>query len=233
MLEVAIRKRLPEFELNVKFAVAAEILVLSGPSGCGKTTVLRCISGLDRPDAGKISMDRQVLFDSGKRLFTPPKERGIGYVFQEYALFPHLSVAQNILYGVKTMTPKTEENYREILQLLKIDRLNGRLPGQLSGGEKQRVALARALMAEPRVLLLDEPLSALDEETRFELQDELLRLHKLWEIPFILVSHDRNEAEKLGDRIINMRHGRETTPTAADEYENDRKNKAGDLLCDN
>jgi molybdate transport system ATP-binding protein len=208
LLTVAIRKNLPEYILDIEFAVTNKVLVLFGPSGCGKTTILRSIAGLTRPDSGKIALGQRVLYDSNAAVFMPPKSREIGYVFQEYALFPHMNIAKNILYSVNNQSEPQQQNYSKLLQLLKIEKLTERLPGELSGGERQRVALARALMAEPQILLLDEPLSALDIQTRSELQDELLKLQQAWEIPFILVTHDPEEAHKLGDEIIHMDKGR-------------------------
>lgn len=206
MLKVTIRKNLPDFELYMDFKVEDNILVLFGPSGCGKTTTLRCIAGLEKPDEGEILLKENVFFSSVRKVFMPPRTRGVGYMFQDYALFPHMSVEKNIWYGVK-QRGKARELYSKLLRLLKIQPLAERGIKRLSGGEKQRVALARALMAEPQILLLDEPLSALDGETRRELQDELKEMQRIWRIPFIMVTHDRKEAEKLGDQIIFMRNG--------------------------
>jgi molybdate transport system ATP-binding protein len=208
MLQVAIVKQLPEYQLKIEFKLANQILVLFGPSGCGKTTTLRCIAGLVRPDAGKITLDQTPLYDGAAGVLAAPKDRGIGYVFQDYALFPHLNVTKNIMYGVKSRGDHAAWQADRLMKALKIAALADRFPGELSGGEKQRVALARALMAEPKVLLLDEPLSALDNTTRGELQNELLRLQRGWQIPFVLVTHDSDEAGKLGDRILHLERGR-------------------------
>lgn len=208
MLKVRIKKILPDFDLEMDFEVKNNITVLFGPSGCGKTTTLRCIAGLERPDAGKIMLDDQSFFSSVEKIFIPPRERGVGYMFQDYALFPHMSVESNILYGVKKKDNTSQQLYRELIYLLKIEPLIHRGIKQLSGGEKQRVALARALMANPKILLLDEPLSALDSETRLELQDELKNMQSIWGIPFIMVTHDREEAEKLSDQTIYMNKGK-------------------------
>lgn len=205
---MAIQKDLPEYRLQVQFGAANNIVVLFGPSGCGKTTILRSIAGLLRPDAGRITLGDQVLFDSAARTALPPRERGVGLVFQDYALFPHMNVRRNITYSVKTFSGPLRELYHNLLKQLRIETLAERYPEELSGGEKQRVALARALMAQPHILLLDEPLSALDSDTRRELQDELLRLQRLWRIPFVLVTHDAAEAEKLGDAILYLERGR-------------------------
>lgn len=210
MLKVTIKKILPDFDLEMDFEVKNNITVLFGPSGCGKTTTLRCIAGLERPDSGKITLDDQSFFSSVEKIFIPPRERGVGYMFQDYALFPHMSVESNILYGVKKKDNTSQELYHELIHLLKIEPLIHRGIKQLSGGEKQRVALARALMANPKILLLDEPLSALDSETRLELQNELKNMQSIWGIPFVMVTHDREEAEKLSEQIIFMNNGKRT-----------------------
>lgn len=212
MLEVAIKRKLPDFQLDIEFTVDNDILVLFGASGCGKTTTLRCIAGLDKPHSGYIRLNGQTFFSSEPKVFVPPRDRGIGYMFQDYALFPHMNVQKNILYGVKRHVKKTQEIFDELIVLLKIRSLLSRSIPQLSGGEKQRVALARALMAEPKLLLLDEPLSALDSETRLELQDELIAMQKLWKIPFILVTHDKEEAKKMANQIIFLDKGRKVDP---------------------
>jgi molybdate transport system ATP-binding protein len=202
MLHVDIKKELPGFTLDVQFTVENNIAVLFGPSGCGKTTTLRCIAGLIKPDAGEIKNNGKTLFSSSAQTFVPANHRRVSYMFQEYALFPHLNVKKNIWYGVKRHDKTAENLYERLLALLHIEHLTERFTDRLSGGEKQRVALARALMAEPEILLLDEPLSALDEDTRCQLQIELKRMQQLWNIPFILVTHDRSEAKALGDKVI-------------------------------
>jgi molybdate transport system ATP-binding protein len=208
MLQVMLEKELPEYRLAIEFEVAGQVLILFGPSGCGKTTILRCIAGLVRPNAGKIVLGPTVLYDSVAQIWVPPARRGVGYVFQDYGLFPQMTVAKNVMYGVKTRGGGASRHSARLMERLRIGSLANRFPGELSGGERQRVALARTLMAEPQVLLLDEPLAALDEATRSELQDELLRLHREWQIPFVLVTHDLKEANKLGDRILYLERGR-------------------------
>ncbi|SMD11676.1 molybdate transport system ATP-binding protein [Sporomusa malonica] len=211
MLCVDIKKKLPEFTLDMQFSVENNIVVLFGPSGCGKTTTLRCIAGLIKPDDGKIVNNGHTFFSAEEKTIVPPHRRKVGYMFQEFALFPHMNVRQNILYGVKRRDQSAEALYKRLLGLLKIEHLADRFTDKLSGGEKQRVALARALMAEPEILLLDEPLSALDSNTRFELQAELKRMQNLWKIPFILVTHDPEEARCLGDKVLFIEKGRQVS----------------------
>ena len=181
------------------------ITVLFGPSGCGKTTVLRCLAGLERPERGRIIFVDDVWFDSDTKTHLSPQKRGIGLVFQDYALFPHLSVAENIAYGLDAL-PKPERQTRvdEIIQRFGLDEQRHRRPRQISGGQQQRVALARALVTQPRLLLLDEPLSALDTGLRNELRDDLRMQLKALDIPVVLVTHDQAEAELLGEQIIMM-----------------------------
>lgn len=209
MLTVTIKKKLPDFQLDISFSIDNKILVLFGPSGCGKTTILRCIAGLTNGEEGEISLGKQCFFSSRNNINLPPQQRKIGFVFQNYALFPHYTVHQNILYGVKEKELGVKERFMELLTLLKITPLLHRYPSTLSGGEQQRVALARALITEPNLLILDEPLSALDTTTRKELQEELKKLHFLWKIPFLIVTHDYEEAAYLGDQIITIEHGRQ------------------------
>lgn len=207
MLDVSIRKHLYHFELDVSFQAHNEIIVLAGSSGAGKTSILQAIAGLTEPDSGMITLNGKSFFD-GKRNSLPTRSRNIGYLFQDYALFPHMTAERNIYYGLhKQTTETTGFIIEQLLSVLGISHLMDKYPHQISGGEKQRVALARALATEPDLLLLDEPLSALDEETREECQDELLRLHELWKIPFLIVTHSRSEAEKLGDRVLHLKKG--------------------------
>ena len=207
VLELRAARRLPEFTLEVEFRVADEVLVLFGPSGAGKTMTLRLVAGLERPDAGEITLDGRVLVSREKRVWVPPRERRCGLVFQDSALFPHLTVAGNVLFGARS--PEARTRLVRLLESFHVAHLAGRYPSELSGGETQRVALARALMAEPRALLLDEPFSSLDDEARRTAQDEVLATHAEWRIPFVFVTHDRAEAERVGDRILYLRDGRQ------------------------
>lgn len=204
MLEVQMMKRLPHFSLQIEFSVTNEIIVLFGPSGSGKTTILNSIAGLAEPDAGLIRLQNRIFFESAKKLSLPPQQRSVGYLFQDYALFPHMTVEKNIAYGKK----QTKEFQENLKALLGISHLSQKYPHQISGGEKQRVALARALATEPSLLLLDEPLSALDQDTRKQCQEELVKLQQLWKIPFLVVTHDQSEAETLGHRILYMEQGK-------------------------
>ena len=216
MLSVDITKNLPDFSLSIRFSIERDILVLFGPSGCGKTTTLRSIAGLLQPDGGRIVNDGEVFFDAAGKIFVPPRQRRIGYMFQDFALFPHMSVYRNIWYGVRDHDRETRQMYEKLTSLLKIGHLAERSPGQLSGGEKQRVALARALMAQPKILLLDEPLSSLDTETRLEVRNELREMQRIWNIPFILVTHDPDEARFLGDQVLYMQKGRQVGLATSD-----------------
>ena len=209
MLSVDISKKFPNFELQIAFSVDEAILVLFGPSGSGKTTIMRSIAGLVKPDCGSIINDGQVLFDAATARFVPPHQRRVGYMFQDYALFPHLNVRHNIWYGAKNRDESTIAKYAKLLHLFNIEKIEQRNIDKLSGGEKQRVALARALMTEPKILLLDEPLSALDAANRCEIQNELKLIQQLWKIPCVVITHDLEEARLLGDEILYLQHGRQ------------------------
>ncbi|MDY0404137.1 ATP-binding cassette domain-containing protein [Virgibacillus sp. 179-BFC.A HS] len=187
--------------MHVDFVVGDEIVVLFGPSGSGKTTILNCLAGLTKPDKGEILLNDRQLFMT-KQIDIAIQHRHIGYLFQDYALFPHMTVRRNITYGTKS-----KNLVDQLMKELHIDHLQENYPGEISGGEKQRVALARALATEPQLLLLDEPFSALDEATKEKSHEELIRLHKLWRIPIVMVTHSHQEAEKLGDRILYMEEG--------------------------
>lgn len=215
MLQVMIKKKLADFTLDIKFTVENSILVLFGHSGAGKTTILRAIAGLLCPDEGSIIHNERILFSSTDRTFVPPQFRRVGYMFQEFALFPHMNVRENIWYGVKQDDSKSQELYEKLMGLLRIEHLTTRFIDRLSGGEKQRIALARALMAEPAILLLDEPLSALDSDTRMELQAELKKIQQIWNIPFVLVTHDLSEAKALGDQFLFLEKGRQKVSPAS------------------
>jgi molybdate transport system ATP-binding protein len=187
----------------------APVTVLFGPSGSGKTTILRALAGLEAPDAGFIRFADETWFDAAARILVPPQRRSVGVLFQDYALFPHLGVAANIGYGLHRLSgAERERRVRDVARRCAVDDLLDRRPAQLSGGQRQRVALARALAPRPRLLLLDEPLSALDQVLREELRAELRRLLVASRVPAFVVTHDRAEALALGDRIAVVIGGR-------------------------
>ncbi|HXG49550.1 MAG TPA: ABC transporter ATP-binding protein, partial [Methylomirabilota bacterium] len=191
-------------ELNLP-ARGPAVTVLFGPSGCGKTTVLRCLAGLEHPQAGQIVAGAETWFDASRSICLPPQQRGIGFVFQQPALFPHLTVSGNIGYGLHGLTTaERRQRVGEILERLGLTGLERRHPRELSGGQQQRVALARALVTRPRLLLLDEPLSALDAPLREEMRGQLRQLLAACNVPVLLVTHDRAEALALGDELVVM-----------------------------
>ena len=206
-LEVAIRKSLPGFTLDVEWSAGDGVAALFGPSGAGKTLTLQCLAGLVRPDAGRIVVDAQVLFDSVAGIDVPPQRRRVGYVFQGYALFPHLTVRGNVGFGLRARAERRRRE-DEVMARLGIEAFAERHPRELSGGQRQRVALGRALATDPALLLLDEPLSALDLPLRQALRDELRSVLTDWGIAAVLVTHDLTEAYRLGDRIVVYEEGR-------------------------
>ncbi len=209
MLEATFGKCLREFELDVALSLGRETLVIVGPSGCGKTTTLRLLAGLTSADTGTMTLNGTAVFDHTAGLFAPADRRRVGVVFQNYALFPHLSVAGNVGYGLSAL-PEAERESRvqEALTSVRIPQLAHARTGELSGGEQQRVALARALVTRPALLLLDEPLSALDVETRAHVRSELAELLADLAMPCIVVTHDFEDAMVLGHRIAVMHRGR-------------------------
>lgn len=211
LLTATFRKQFPggpEIAVD-ELRVNAGVTVLFGESGSGKTTVLRCLAGLERPEAGQIVFRGDVWFDGTTKTFLPSRNRNIGFVPQDYALFPHLTVAGNIGYGLAELPPgERDARVTESLGWLGLDGLGARLPRELSGGQQQRVALARAAVRRPKLLLLDEPLSALDSPTRLRLRGELRQWLARLCIPTVLVTHDRTEALALADRIVVLAGGR-------------------------
>ncbi len=196
------------FMLDVSFEMGNELVVLFGPSGSGKTTLFKCISGITEPDSGKITVGNKVYYDKDQKINLPIQKRNLGYVFQNYTLFPHMSVRKNIECGLKGWEKKDrEERVMEMLSLLHIEELEMRYPSQLSGGQKQRVALARALAPKPGILLLDEPFSALDMEIRTKLAEKIKTLQKKIKIPLLFITHNLEEAFLLADRILILHGG--------------------------
>ena len=186
MLEAQLTKKLWHFNLDVHFKVKNQILLLWGHSGSGKTTILQLMAGLLQPTSGFVKVNDRLLYSDAEKINISPQARNIGYLFQEYALFPHMTVRQNVFYGLKCKKNKKDVPFVDPVELLNsfgVGHLLDRYPRQLSGGEKQRVALARALAVRPQVLLLDEPFSAVDKKTRAGLRKELRRLHEQWQIP--------------------------------------------------
>jgi len=218
MISVSLEKRLGDFSLEAHWTSAANIVALVGPSGSGKTLTLQCIAGLTKPAAGRIVSGGRVLFDSAAHVDLRPQSRHIGYVFQGYALFPHMTVSQNVAYGLKTGSrERLSARAREIIDRLGLTALCGRYPNELSGGQQQRVALARALATDPDLLLLDEPLSALDAPLRRELRAELVQALRDCGKPAVFVTHDLAEAYQLADVVVLYENGRTTDATPKDE----------------
>ncbi len=204
-----IQKRFPGFTLDVAWEADDPVVALFGPSGAGKTLTLHCLAGLVRPDRGRVVLGGRVAFDSAAGVDLPPQARRLGYVFQGYALFPHLTVEANVAFGLNRL-PRRERSRRagEVLERLGLAGLERRYPGELSGGQQQRVALGRALAMDPELLLLDEPLSALDAPLRRQLREELGRILREWGKATVLVTHDLAEAYQLADRVVVYEAGR-------------------------
>lgn len=209
-LEVTVKKTLsPAFTLDVSFTAPAGVTMLFGPSGAGKTTLLECVAGLVRPDEGRIRVGEHVVFDAARRIDFGPARRRVGYVFQTLALFPHLSVEANVGYGLNNIdSAQRRSRVDRVLDAFRISELRGRKPGAISGGERQRVALARALVTDPRVLLLDEPLSALDAAIKKSILDDLRAWNETHRIPVLYVTHSREELFAVGERVIALENGR-------------------------
>jgi molybdate transport system ATP-binding protein len=215
-LEVDIAKTLRagdrEFQLAVRFASDADVTVLFGPSGAGKTLTLRAIAGLLRCERGAIVLNGTTLFDGARRIDLPARRRDVGFVFQDYALFPHLSVVHNVAFATsrnRLFNPRrTSAEVHALLARFALGKLANSYPHQLSGGQRQRVALARAIAANPRLLLLDEPFAALDAGLRARLREELLALRARFAIPMVVITHDPDDVSALGGTLIRIENGR-------------------------
>ena len=209
-LFVNIRKKLGDFYLDIRFETDGDVLGLLGASGSGKSMTLKCIAGIEKPDEGKIILDGVTLFDSEKRINLPPQKRKVGYLFQNYALFPNMNVRQNILCGLHRETDKAvkEHALAEILEMTGLKECEKQRPHELSGGQQQRVALARILVGSPNLLMLDEPFSALDSQLRARLQIELSRLLKSFGKSVLLVTHNRTEAYRICRQIALVADGK-------------------------
>jgi molybdate transport system ATP-binding protein len=196
-LMVDIKKKLKGFNLEVAFETNGQYLGILGASGSGKSMTLKCIAGIEKPDEGRIVLNGKVLFDSGKKISLKPQERNVGYLFQNYALFPHLTVEENI--GIGISRPKQEKNQeiKDMIRSFHLEGLEKKYPNQLSGGQQQRVALARSIVYKPDVLLLDEPFSALDSHLKEQMQSEVLELLKLYKGEVLMVTHSRDEAYRI------------------------------------
>ena len=209
MLEVNIKRKLHGFQLDTSFSVNQEILAVLGPSGSGKTMTLQCIAGLVKPDSGLIKLNDKILYDSSSKINLSPQMRRVGFVFQNYALFPHRTVYENIAYGIHNL-PKSEikERVFTLMEKMNINELSQRYPCQLSGGQQQRTALARAIAPEPEILLLDEPFSALDTQVKERLEIELLSLQDFYKGNILLVTHNLDEGYKMASKIAIYDSGR-------------------------
>lgn len=208
-----LRSRGRVFDLQVAFETHARIVVVFGASGSGKSLSLQCVAGLMRPDAGRIEVCGRTLFDRERGVSLPARARRVGYLFQDYALFPHLNVEANVAFGVHRRWPRGLDQagrarVREMLELFELDSLAAGYPGQLSGGQRQRVALARALVSRPDVLLLDEPFNALDPLLRGRMRRELRAYQERLQIPMVLITHDPDDVAELAQEIVVLRNGR-------------------------
>ncbi|MES2240582.1 MAG: ATP-binding cassette domain-containing protein [Bacteroidota bacterium] len=220
MIAFKIQKKLQsasgEMLLDLDFEIREnEFVTLYGASGSGKTTTLRILSGLDQTDQGWIKVNEEIWLDSKNKIQLPPQKRKIAYVFQDYALFPNMSVRANLSYALEKGQDKSI--IEELLTLMELEQLQHQKPNQLSGGQKQRVALARALVRKPNILLLDEPLSAVDNEMRLKLQDYIIQVHRKYNLTTILVSHDISEIYKMSDKVIVLENGKISKQGTPDE----------------
>ena len=213
-LKARVRKTLsgdvaPSFLMDLDVEAPPGITILFGPSGAGKSTLLDSIAGLTQPDAGRIAIGAEVFFDSDKKVNMYTQQRQVAYVFQTLALFPHMTVEANVAYGLRDAPEQARSVWvAEILQMFRVEKLCGRKPREISGGEKQRVALARSLVTLPRVLLLDEPLTGLDADLKASIIDDLRAWNAAHKIPILYVTHSREEVDALGERVIALEHGK-------------------------
>lgn len=222
MLNVRIQKTFAstnrqQFSVDVHFTAPSGVSVIFGPSGSGKTTILHCIAGLAGADSGSIFVAGEALYDSAQKFDVPAHLRRIGYVFQDLALFPHMSVAQNIGFGIRVNGTHKQQLVQNAMEKFRIAAIARHRPDEISGGERQRVALARALVTEPRLLLLDEPFSALDDALKGEIISDLKKWLSDNSIPVLFVTHDREEARSFGDRVLLLKEGRIAGEAAVQE----------------
>ncbi|MFA6850979.1 MAG: sulfate/molybdate ABC transporter ATP-binding protein [Selenomonadaceae bacterium] len=229
-LNVDIKKKLMNFELQAAFHTEGEVLALLGASGCGKSMTLKCIAGIETPDSGIIELDGQVLFDSSRKLNLPPQQRKVGYLFQNYALFPNMTVAENIAFVTVGDRAEKKKIVAENIRRFALENLENAYPQKLSGGQQQRVAFARILASEAKILLLDEPFSALDSYLKWQLEQEMLEILERYDGAALFVSHDRDEVYRLCDRVAVMNQGHiEVISTKKELFENPQT-MAGTLL---
>jgi molybdate transport system ATP-binding protein len=217
-VEFKARLCLGDFELDAAFTGEGRVTALFGPSGSGKSTILRLIAGLLRPDEGRIVLAGRVVFDSKTRIDLSARDRHVGLVFQDGLLFPHMNVRQNLLYGPWARRAPRPAAFDQTIEILDIAALLDRAPRHLSGGERQRVAIGRALLSNPAVLLMDEPVAAIDQERRAEILPYLERLTREWPTPLLYVSHAMVEVERLAQQIVNIRDGRVTSVEAVPSF---------------
>lgn len=217
-LAFSIKKSFEGFSLDLSLTMGEELMVLFGPSGAGKSLTLKMISGLMTPDEGEVVIGGRRVFDPSRGVNVPIRERRVGYLFQDYALFPHMTVEENISYGIRGRGGGgggsgrggggAGDKVKRLLELMRLAGLESRYPHELSGGQKQRTALARTLAVDPEILLLDEPFSALDYQVREKLRADLVNIHRVYPVPTVVVTHDLEEAFMLGDRISVVNEGR-------------------------
>jgi molybdate transport system ATP-binding protein len=208
-LEVELHVELDDFPLDASFSACQELLVVFGPSGAGKTTILRSLAGLVTPNEGRILLNDRMLFDSSQGVNLPPQARRIGYVPQQYGLFPHMTIAENIAYGLPgDERSQRAQQLRKWIDLMRLADQADRKPTEVSGGQQQRAALARAMASGPELLLMDEPLAALDEELRTHLREEIRNLSRTFKLPILIVTHDPLEAYSLADHMVVIDRGR-------------------------
>ncbi|MCL2169264.1 MAG: ATP-binding cassette domain-containing protein [Defluviitaleaceae bacterium] len=205
---VDIKKTFPDFSLDAKFESERETLALLGASGCGKSLILKCIAGIERPDSGRIIINGEVVYDGEKRINLPPQKRHVGFLFQNYALFPTKTVYDNIACVIKK--PKAERGaiVADIIQKFQLENVQRLYPREISGGQQQRTALARILVSEPKIIMLDEPFSALDTQLKWSMEQEVSAVLRDFEGPSLLVSHDREEVYRMSDKIAVMDNGK-------------------------